>query len=319
MPSFPRSRILSKKHAPAPGLCILMDNGVPCDRSIASRGLCSLHRTHLANNGQLEDYVLPIKSKKIDLKPNPSPQAGRCAVLQAGIPCLALAKRRGLCLRHYAGVWQRPDLRLDDFARDEIKPILDRKRKIVEGICLVRERMADGSIVPCEEKSHARGVCHPHYKKLEKDPELFKAVADPPRKNDTFRVKKEPRPGICIAIQNDEGCTVPTSGWRRLCKNHYMNFKRVGILNELTDHFRGSPPTLERKKPEDQLPGACLLVVNGVACRNVPKRRGLCSRCLNIIEKQGLSPDGFARPASSFGEKRESIEKKLEIIRGVAY
>lgn len=315
-PSVPRTRILAKKLRPEPDFCLLVEDGSPCDRPIASRGLCDKHRQHLDITGRLEEFALPIQSKLLNLKPNPNPLPGRCAVFEGGLPCTAPVQRRGMCKRHYATIWRRPDLNLEEFARDEIKPILDRKKKIEDGICLIRERLADGKIAPCQEKSHARGVCHRHYKQLENDPDLMKSIADRPRKNDSFRLKRDPRPGICNAIQNDEGCTKPTTGWRRLCKNHYYNFNRLGILH-LTDHFRGAPPVLEKKKPEDQVPGTCLMVVNGVPCRNVPKRRGVCSKCINAIEKQGLSLDGFGREVTYKGEKRETVERKLEIVSGV--
>lgn len=311
-----RLRILAKKLKPEPGRCLLVDNGTPCTKPIASRGLCNLHRCWLEKTGRLEEFALSIKSRLRDLKPNPNPRPGRCAVFERGLPCAAPVQRRGLCNKHYGTIWRRPDLDLEAFARDEVKAVLDRKKNVVPGVCLIRERLADGKIVPCNEKTHARGVCRPHYRRLELDPELFAAITNPPRQNDTFRLKKELRPGICVAVQNNEGCTVPATGWRRLCQNHYSNFHRLGILH-LTDHFRGQPPTLEKKKPEDQTPGACLLVVNGVGCRNVPKRRGLCSRCLNAIEKQGLSLDGFGRPVTTYGEKRETVERKREIVSGV--
>ena len=79
-----RPRILTKKPVQLPGICILVENGVPCRNSIASRGLCGKHRIYLMTHGQLERYGLPNQPRKRDLRRNQSPVAGRRAKQQFG-------------------------------------------------------------------------------------------------------------------------------------------------------------------------------------------------------------------------------------------
>ena len=97
-----RVRILTKKREPEEGLCILVENGVPCVRRRIRRGLCSAHIAHLRTTGRFEDYALPrrvYRRRTLEVKTDPEP--GLCRVVDDGVPCEAPGLRRGLCLRHY--------------------------------------------------------------------------------------------------------------------------------------------------------------------------------------------------------------------------
>lgn len=296
MPAPIAVRILAKKIQPEPGLCILTENGSPCPRSVDQRGLCGTHVTYLRKENRLEEFALPKVSKRYDLRPNPDAPAGVCGVLEAGIPCRAPAQRRGICKRHYAGIWQRPDLKIEDFARDSVKPTLERKKNLNPGQCVLRERLPDGRTIMCHATPLARGLCAPHYKRLEKQPELFQVLANQIKKPTEFRRKKDIRAGICQVIQDDIGCTRPTKQKPFICLNHHRLLRKVGQLPELTE-VENKILTLTKKKPEEIVEGECLASVNGHPCRNVPKRRGLCGNCLYQITKQKLNLEDFARPA----------------------
>lgn len=309
-----RLRILFRKPTPQPGICILVENGVPCSKPIASRGLCGKHRIYLMNKGELEKFGLPQRSRKRDLRRNPNPVSGICVVVENGNACAERARPNGLCNRHYQNIWQRSDLKLDDFITKQAivysRNGLARPRK-----CVVREQTSDGKITVCDEATHARGLCRSHYRKFILNPDLLNHIANPIPVQSVFRLKRRPEDGLCVVIENDIGCTATATRSRRVCEKHFLALRRAGKIRELTDAFLKKKIVLQRKASADWLPGFCIMEVNGVPCTNIPKRRGLCNPCIHLIEKSGLLFEDFALPLKR--TKRSVLTRKPVIVKGV--
>jgi hypothetical protein len=142
------------------------------------RGLCRRHYPAVKSRGLLGQIGLPPARSKYDirLKAPDQLQPGICRVIVNGEACLVPAQRRGLCDRHYAAIWQRPDLTLDDFAASPISSGDFRlRRKPPPDCCRVVERD-----VPCDALPHARGLCKNHYAWLrEHDMALFERLVSP--------------------------------------------------------------------------------------------------------------------------------------------
>jgi hypothetical protein len=307
-------RILYKKSAPSPGLCILVENGVLCPKPIASRGLCGKHRAYLMHSGQLEKFGLPHQPRKRDLRRNPNPVAGLCMVIENGNACAARARPNGLCNRHYQNIWQRPDLKLEDFtAKQEI--VYARNGIAKPGKCVVREQAADGRIYFCDEVTHVRGLCRSHYRKFILQPELLNHIANPIPVQSVFRLKRRPETGVCVIVENDVGCSAEATRSRRVCDKHFLALRRAGKIHELTDAFLTKKMVLERKASADWMPGFCIMSVNGVPCTNIPKRRGLCNPCIHLIEKNGLLFEDFALAMKR--KKQLAMARKSVPIKGV--
>ncbi len=173
-----RTRIFTKKADPSSGLCILIEDDIPCSNPVASRGLCNRHRSYMTRKGLLETYALPRQSRRIDLKPNPNAREGICALLENDIPCKAPATRRGLCRHHYAGIWQRPDLNLNDFSKPQPTIVYARGHEVQKGRCVVRE-YSDEKYSQCAGEVVARGLCKRHYRLLSQSRTLFDQIANP--------------------------------------------------------------------------------------------------------------------------------------------
>ena len=309
-----RHRILGKKPTPLPGICLLVENGVPCRNSIASRGLCGKHRIYLMTHGQLEKYGLPNQIRKRDYRRNPSPLAGICGVIENGNACTECARRKGLCNRHYQSIWQRPDLKLEDFiTKHEV--VYSRHGLAKPGKCIVREQTSDGTFSYCDEAIHARGLCQNHYRKFILNPDLLNHIANPVPVAPVFRLKRRPESGVCVVIENDTGCTATATRSRRVCEKHFLALRRAGKLEELTAPFLNKKIVLERKPSADWLPGFCVMSVNDVPCTNIPKRRGLCNPCINLIGKNGLLFEDFALALKR--KKRSALTREPVIVRGV--
>jgi hypothetical protein len=91
-----RVRILSRKTIPQAGLCILIENGVPCANPIYARGICQKHTSYLRAHNRLEEYAHPVNANGrkhlFMLKRNPEP--GVCRVIVNGKPCLPRPRER---------------------------------------------------------------------------------------------------------------------------------------------------------------------------------------------------------------------------------
>jgi hypothetical protein len=312
-----RVQILTKKPEQQIGICILIENGVPCSKPVVSRGLCNRHRAYLAKNGRLEEFALPRQSRKKDLRLNPDTQDGLCRILENGNPCVTQARPNGLCNRHYAAIWQRPDLDLGDFTIRQTDLLYGRKKRVTAGICIVREMRPDGTRSHCKLKSSSRGLCRRHYRTLSKTPVLFEQIANPRRGKAKLRLKKKFKEGVCVIVADDVGCNHRATRQRRVCDSHYMALKTAGMLEELTDQFLKTRNCILERKPEEiQIEGFCIMKVNGIGCTNTPKRRGLCDACIWLIEKaQEYEYKDFALP-----EKRSLksvLSRKIEIVNGI--
>ncbi|MBF0544043.1 MAG: hypothetical protein HQM08_06410 [Candidatus Riflebacteria bacterium] len=312
-----RIRVFIRKPVTPKGMCQLIENGIPCNRKEASRGLCGMHSQYLKLKGRLEEFALAPEKRTFNFRVKPNPEEGVCRLIVNGVPCSLPSRRRGLCIRHYAGIWQRPDLKLDDFASPANSQEIEffRKKNPPTGICVVKEMAGKETILKCSEPVFARGFCKSHYRKLSQSPDLFDAIADPIREKAKYRLKQEIKPGICAIIQNNVGCTNPATGKRRVCRNHQLTLRKIGLLDELTNQFIPPKTVLEKKLNQDSVDGFCQVVVNGVPCRKVPKRRGICSSCINLIERNPeYKFSDFALPEMRQGESE--LKRKKEIIRG---
>lgn len=300
------------------GTCLLIENGVLCNRPIASRGLCSMHRNYLTGKGMLEEFALPRQDRKKKLELNPEALEGICRIIENGSPCQALAVRKGLCTRHYQAIWQRSDLKMEDFCINSGDIIYSRQKRPKKGMCVVCERTPEGRKQICKTStvSGRRGLCQKHYYNLKKNPLLFEQIANPLRKKSNFRLKKEFKDGLCVIIENNVGCTNAAKKKRCVCDKHYFKLHKAGKLKELTDQFLQQTLVLERKPPEAVVEGFCLMKVNGVPCTNTPKRRGLCGSCIRLIEKTDqYSYEQFAlTPVKS---RKVNLERKQKIIKGI--
>ena len=149
--------LLTVAPAPVPDTCRAAEDGAPCSAEAFMRGLCRRHYPAVKSRGLLGQIGLPPARSKYDirLKAPDQLQPGICRVIVNGEACLVPAQRRGLCDRHYAAIWQRPDLTLDDFAASPISSGDFRlRRKPPPDCCRVVERD-----VPCDALPHARGLC----------------------------------------------------------------------------------------------------------------------------------------------------------------
>jgi len=374
-------RILTKKTHIREGICLIIENGVPCNRPVDSRGICTMHKSYLRLKELHEEFALPVQSKKRDYRVNPEPLAGKCCVIEEGIICEEEATRHGksMCLKHYGAIWQRQklskDIDINDFrtplvfARqkhpragrcvvkevtgnektflckepadfrgictrhadllegspalfEEIANPLARRKKVKKGTCVVQEITPGGEEHFCSRKLHARGLCLYHYNLLRRrNPGLFEKIADPEKEKSTFRVKRDDRQreGICVIVENDNGCNEPATKKRRICTYHYHALMRAGLLEELTDPFiqeiQERSYQLEQKLPRDRVQGFCILTVNGIPCTNTPKRRGLCDACIWKIGKFGYDFEALALPPMKRGDAE--ITRKETPIKGI--
>ncbi|MFZ2657024.1 MAG: hypothetical protein WAX69_18975 [Victivallales bacterium] len=308
-------QVIIRKKNPEEELCILVENGVPCQNRRAVRGLCYAHIGYLRRIKTFEEFALP--RKRMSLKPNPDAAEGICRLLVNGVPCSSPALQRGLCKCHYQTIWKRADLKLEDFAVDHVKPGLLRKRYPVEGVCVIRERMPDGSTAPCTGKARGRGLCRSHYRRLEGSPELFASLANPPREKDTFRLKKSLEPGQCAIIHNNVPCVNPGPGFRRVCHYHYSALRQAGMLEELTAQFKNKIDVFERKPDSAIVEGFCCMIVNGVRCTSKTWQRGLCLSCYQWIKKtHGAEFEKLALPDSR--QKPEAaLRRRHPLVKGL--
>ena len=319
MPKPPR--FYSRKAVVARRVCLLIENGVPCHKPVASRGICARHRTQLEKSGRLEEFALrpEVKKHRFEIKQEPEP--GLCRLIVNGVPCTLPVGRRGMCDRHYSTILLRPDLNLNDFAvrMETVTATIKRQKQPVPGRCLVQETVigpVKGSTTcKCQEPIHARGLCKNHYRKLSENSALFDEIAEPVREKVSYSLKKDPKPGLCVIVQDGIGCTRVAGKKRQVCRLHGTTLNKAGLLARLTDHLIPSGTVFEKKPEQDCVDGFCRMVVNGVPCRKAPKRRGLCPSCLNLIEKHCKDDlDKYALPPKKQGDSM--ITRKKEIIKG---
>jgi hypothetical protein len=322
-----RPRIYSKNPSPQEGLCLLIENGAACNRTILYRGLCNTHVLQLKGARRLEEFALPQESRKRAFTINPaSPDPGVCRLLVDGVPCHRRATRSTLCTRHLAAIKSRKDLRLEDFVHPGFKKGHSRKRlpegiryarqkSPTPGLCVVREQLGEtGPFTYCKEEVISRGLCPKHRVRLFRWPRLFEEIANPAPKGHALKLKHRLTDGICVIVDNEVGCEEPTTKRRRVCDHHERLLKYFDLWHELTDRFFLPPVALEPRPAEARVPGFCAVVVNGVPCTNPPKRRGLCQQCLWIVERDKLDFERFALPI----EPREGpvLERREHLVPG---
>lgn len=294
-------RVLRRKRSPEPGVCILIDNGVPCPNPIASRGVCGKHRAWLRVHGLLEEFALPRAERKHRYELKKDPPKGVCRVVVNGVPCTAEAEQRGLCRRHHAGIWQRPDLNMDDFClppkagrgtakkkpppKRREKPRYTLRAHPQEGRCRCAVN-GEG----CSSAARVRGLCQRHYTNLRRYPELLAEIAVPPHRRITHTYERVERPEspllCCVVIENGGRCTQPP-GDRGVCKKHRValgNDKRYSLKDFLLPKRQ---PTLRRKPRHEIVAEFCIAVEDGVPCESAPTARGLCKRHYRLAETLG--------------------------------
>lgn len=294
------------------GVCVVVQDGVPCARRPASRGVCGPHRILLTGLRRLDEIALPPQPLKYDLRVNPDAPPGVCRAIQNGTPCAEPARPSGLCRRHYAGVWQRPDLNVDDFRPPD--PALSRQRAPAPGMCAVVEVSGDQRVV-CQEPAVRRGLCARHARGLKREPVALSRVADPPRRRAEFRIKRAPKLGVCVVIEDDVGCTQQATSARRVCLDHINRLRSARKLRELTDRFLAERDQVERKPEHAVVAGFCVLQTNRVPCTNTPVRRGLCNPCITKIERLGLDYEALALPPEV--HRVPVFERAPRLIKGV--
>ncbi len=322
-PSAERERVISRKPDPADGVCPLVDNGVACARPVRFRGLCDVHRLYLKAVRKLETFAAPSEqSRKSVFSVDPNAPEGICWVVQDGRSCVRQARPSGICATHRSVLHKRPDLPISSFTRKSSQTVYSRRKDPEPGRCVVRECRpvpgeARGRFVPCENESVSRGLCQKHRHRLEKTPALFRQIADPIRKKTVYRIKADLRDGVCVVIEDDVGCTIPTTHARRVCDLHRTALGK-GLLRKLTDRFVGTNYSLERKPPHAIVEGFCLLVVNGVSCTNAPQHRGICHACYHLVKKYGdyeaLALPLVERPEPSFSRKDRPLRGVCVVV-----
>jgi len=303
MPAAPGGgvRVLTTKAAPREDLCILVENGIPCANRRQSRGLCNRHLQYLRAQHRLAEFALPRQTPSdrkhtFQVKTNPDPAV--CRVIVNGKPCSSPAERRGLCTKHYQSIWQRPDLKLDDFCAPASEQRRIRlRRRIPKGVCRVRESGKD-----CLEPVHARGLCKNHYRWLrENDSSLFEQIAEPDPKAKRYTLRSRPKEGRCRVAVNGRGCPRPAK-IRGLCQHCY------NVLRQKPDLLAqiALPPTevtarrFESKADVTKAPVQCVILENGVPCTRPPEHRGVCGYHRKLIGgHRGHSLADFYLPESA--------------------
>jgi len=227
------------------------------------------HFQAVKKRGLLPTLGLPSKSRKYDirLKPKDQLQARVCRVIVDGVPCIIPSDRRGLCDRHYAAIWQRKDLRLDDFGTPLVTSSDVRSRRFPrKGIC--RLVVADQE---CDAVVEARGLCSRHYDWLRsRDMGLFERLAEPTPTQIVYTLRIRQRPGRCRVAENGTGCGEAA--------NHY------NVISGRPDAFAViAAPTKAKKSPQyaidpESPANICHLRVDGLACTAPIEYRGLCMR-----------------------------------------
>ncbi len=270
--------IVARKESPQPGVCTLVVSGVPCTTTIASRGVCAYHAQQLRSSGRYEEFALPpIKHvnirHRIELKPASDLNESTCRVIVNGTPCESPSQRRGLCTTHYAGIWQRDDLNLDDFCAQQQPRQFRRRKVIIEGECRVREAGAN-----CTEPPHARGLCKRHYVWLRTHAPLeFNTIATPDISKRTLVLRHEPKPGRCRVEENGHGCGA-IAFHRGLCKHHVNVLRSKPELLETIALPPKAPPSRVYTKKSTFSSIECVVIEDGVPCQEPSSTRGLCQR-----------------------------------------
>ena len=83
-----------------------------------------------------------------------------------------------ICRHHYVGIWQRPDLNLNNFAKSQPTIAYARGKDVQKGRCVVRES-ADEKHSQCTGEVTARGLCKRHYRLISQSRTLFNQIANP--------------------------------------------------------------------------------------------------------------------------------------------
>ncbi len=279
------NRVLTRQTAPAEGLCLIAVNGAACPNPTRWRGVCTSHFQRLRQEGRLDQLALPSKQSakhvfavKDDLEP------GLCRLIVNGSPCDRPGNRRGLCARHYVGIWQRPDLDLDDFCTPPLPLRVALRMDTSADRCRVEE-----AGVGCGDRPLARGLCRHHYNVLRPHPEVFDRVATEKPPAAALTLRSRPREGRCRVAENGVGCG-EQAVVRGLCQRH------AGALRRQPEAMAAIalPPSPKvrlgfQKAPDaGDAPLTCVVVENGVRCSVSPERRGLCGRHHRIL---GSHPD----------------------------
>ncbi len=282
-------RVLTRKLHPDGERCVLVEDGRPCADPAKSRGLCNGHLCYLRTHGRFEEFALPPKTSQ-DLKHRfevkPAPEPGVCRLIVNGAPCARPGIRRGLCVRHYQSLWQRPDVSLDAYALPPLfKGEIRARRVFIEGTCRVHQEGAD-----CASPAHARGLCQKHYYWLRaRAPALFLRIAAPDPKARHYTLRGRLREGGCRVAVNLRGCGGPAEV-RGLCQHHYSVLRsRPELLEGIALPVRTRVERrYERRPVTGETLTMCVVIENGLPCTRAPEHRGVCREHRRVI---GNSPD----------------------------
>jgi hypothetical protein len=251
------------------------------------RGLCRRHYQAVKSRGLLGQIALPPARSKYDirLKAPDQLQSAICRVIVNGEACLVPAQRRGLCDRHYAAIWQRPDLKLDDFAAAPISPGDFRlRRRPPPDHCRIVERD-----VPCDRPPHARGLCKNHYAWLrEHDMALFERLAERDRNSIIYTLRLRLKRGRCRVCEDGKACGEAAYS-RGLCQHHYsVLFDKRELFLQIAEPSKARPAAVFKCKPVPE-PGTCHILENGVGCTAPSEYRGLCLRHYRALRPRRLA------------------------------
>ena len=312
-----RERIITKKPHPVKGICILIENGKPCNRPVASRGVCDMHRSYLDFKNLLEIYALPPESRKKTYQVNPDVTTGICCIIENGFPCSAEAvKKQSLCLRHYQALWQREklsgDLRLEQF----LTPVtFSRRKKPREGICVVKEETRDGKVRFCAGPAAEMGLCEKHLKILKKNPALLNEIGN------SLSRKRCLEKGICVIQERTErGKTITCKRKafaRGFCREHYkfLERKNPGLFEKLANPVR-KKPEYRLKKEENREKGICVIVENDTGCNErTPRKRRLCDKHYYALQREGtleVLTDQFIKAEKIIVLEKKPVEALVE-------
>jgi hypothetical protein len=288
--------------------CRLAVDGKPCDRQAVTRGLCVAHARELVALGRLEEFALPVsvidRRKRYELKSTDALQAGVCRVIVNDVACAAPATRRGLCGLHYAGIWQRPDLVLDDFCADAIAATYRLRKSLTDGECRVREGDQD-----CHEAPHARGLCRRHYRLLrDRRPQDFRLIAERDPTERTWQLRRDPREGRCRVAENLIGCG-QAAVRRGLCLHHLNVLRSRPALLEAIALPKDRRQVVYARK--DPIPAVdCVVIENGVPCSKPAVTRGLCRRHRRALHaSQRYQVADFERPEQAVHLRRKTPDE----------
>lgn len=289
-------KILSIRAEEVAGECRICENGAPCAGNAYARGLCKKHYQRIKDQGRLSEFALPKRNQRerrhsFSVKPPHLLNDKQCRVTVNDVPCTRPAEQRGLCIRHHRGIYQRPDLDLDDYALPRgaqahsgrpPQRFFSVKKKPNPRFCRLIENG-----VACQNPVHARGICEHHYNVLDKqERERLAAPKRKTRRQVTFKADHDLPAEVCVVREDGERCQHPPS-YRGVCEYHRQI---IGNLRgrSLRRFFRPDARMLERKPNRLLQARVCCIIDDGRFCESPAFNRGMCRPHYRYATRKGL-------------------------------